>query len=191
MDTDRFIQTHSPAFHKTANEVHKTILTFYPPIVRKINKGLLPLCKQMHLSPITIRQAVVLLALKQNEKTNIKVLATAIAETSASASAMVQRLVQKGLVIRGDDEQDRRRAVITLSWKGTQLANELENLFVSAFLWLLSEQTEQDIIFLGDICRSLPHSKKSRQERCSLTAVDKENLDGLDYDKQNFTNSCG
>jgi len=93
-----------------------------------------------------------LMTIRERGEVSIKELAECLFETPASASVMVDRLYEKGMVSREFDEIDRRKVVVALLSKAEQLIAKVEDEFIDSFVEVLqaigSEYTEK----LSDVC---------------------------------------
>jgi DNA-binding MarR family transcriptional regulator len=74
---------------------------------------------------LTLAQIKVLFALADEETTTIGRLAEQLEVGQSTASHLVERLVQAGLAARGEDPDDRRRAVPRLTPRGEDLVDRL------------------------------------------------------------------
>ncbi|MBL7645158.1 MAG: MarR family transcriptional regulator [Candidatus Hydrogenedentes bacterium] len=86
---------------------------------------------------LTFVQSNVLMAIDERGELSVKELADALHVTPPSASAMVDRLVELGMVIREQSQQDRREVRIRLSETGAVHFQEMEGQileYISALL---------------------------------------------------------
>lgn len=74
---------------------------------------------------ITIVQSWVLFHLAGREGSSIKEIAAAIQLDSPVVTGLVDRLVKEGLVVRQDDPNDRRSVKISITSRGSQIAEEI------------------------------------------------------------------
>lgn len=73
---------------------------------------------------LTRHQRALLQLLSQHEEVTIGELASLLGVTSVAATKNVHRLEQKRLVMRVEDERDRRRTLIILTATGQDIVNE-------------------------------------------------------------------
>lgn len=74
---------------------------------------------------LTRHQRVLLQLLSQHQGVTIGELASLLDVTSVAATKNIHRLVQKRLVIRVEDERDRRRTLIVLTDIGQDIAKDM------------------------------------------------------------------
>ena len=74
---------------------------------------------------LTMPQLRVLLVLFADGPTSMRVLSSTVGVATATATGIVDRLVERGLVIRESHPEDRRVVVCRLSEKGQELLNRL------------------------------------------------------------------
>lgn len=79
----------------------------------------------MHASGLTLPQMIVLGMLRERGAQPISSLATRTRLSMSAASALVQRLVDDGLVTRREDPADRRQKQVALSRAGAQMIERL------------------------------------------------------------------
>jgi len=87
---------------------------------------------------LTMRQLHVLVAASQPEGVTVHELATALGTSPPTASGLVNRLADKGLVTRVEDDVDRRVRHIQLTEEGQETLTALD----SAYERLLAEMVE-------------------------------------------------
>jgi DNA-binding MarR family transcriptional regulator len=87
---------------------------------------------------LTMRQLHVLVAASQPEGVTVHELATALGTSPPTASGLVNRLADKGLVTRVEDDLDRRVRHIQLTEEGQETLTALD----SAYERLLAEMVE-------------------------------------------------
>jgi DNA-binding MarR family transcriptional regulator len=74
---------------------------------------------------LTARQAAVLLAIQADPGVGLNGVAEAVAADAPTCSALVDRLVERGLVVRGPDPRDRRRTSLTLTRDARDIAGRI------------------------------------------------------------------
>lgn len=118
----------------------------------------------------TVLQLQAMFFIKQNRQTTLGDLATEFGITPASASLLVDRMVEAGLVIRSTDEADRRKVFLTLA-KHTdihmrrgflQKTRTLKELFST----LSEEELTQLDAILSKLEKSAQNKFKSQQPEC-------------------------
>lgn len=93
-------------------------------------------CKGEELS---MAQVQVVMAVRNSEEMTISGLASALNVSPPSASNMVDRLVEKGVLLRERSKQDRRKVVVHLSESAALQAGRMERAVLAAFLDLVEK----------------------------------------------------
>ncbi len=84
--------------------------------------------------------------LNRNPGASLSELAEHLGITRATASAIVERLVRRGLVNRTDDPQERRRLILTLTANGLELLQQARQATYSSVAGVLSELSEAKLL---------------------------------------------
>ncbi len=93
-------------------------------------------CKGEDLS---MAQVQMLMTVRASEDVTISHLAAKLQVSPPSASNMVDRLVEKGVLLRERSEQDRRKVVVRLSEEAAVHAESMERAVLTAFLDLVEK----------------------------------------------------
>ena len=93
-------------------------------------------CKGGELS---MAQVQMVMAVRESEEMSISGLATALNVSSPSASNMVERLVEKGVLQRERSKEDRRKVVVRLTEEAALHAGRMEEAVLAAFLELVEK----------------------------------------------------
>ena len=93
-------------------------------------------CKGEELS---MAQVQVVMAVRDSEEMTISGLASTLHVSPPSASNMVDRLVEKGVLLRERSKQDRRKVVVHLSEHAARQADRMERAVLAAFLDLVEK----------------------------------------------------
>lgn len=95
--------------------------------------------------PLTMPQVRVLLVLLEEQRMRMSALASTLGITFSGATGLVDRLVERGLVERGTDPEDRRTVVCCLTEEGEQMAQR--PLYIRHLLWeeRLRPLTEEEL----------------------------------------------
>ncbi|RUM45402.1 MAG: hypothetical protein DSY80_03375 [Desulfocapsa sp.] len=93
-------------------------------------------CKGDELS---MAQVQMMMAVQAGKETSISCLAEKLNVSPPSASNMVDRLVEKGVLLRERSEQDRRKVVVRLSAEAAIHAEQMERAVLAAFLDLVEK----------------------------------------------------
>jgi len=88
---------------------------------------------------LSMAQVQVLMTLRSCGETTISHLAEKLTVSPPSASCMVDRLVDKGFLLRERSTQDRRKVVVRLSEQATVKVDRMEGAVLSAFLDLVEK----------------------------------------------------
>ena len=90
--------------------------------------------------------------------------------TSAGVTGRLDRLEQRGLVLRGPDSDDRRGVVVELTERGSQLAEQAVGAAAEAQGTLLSGLTVGEIKTLGRLLRKMQSGPQLRSAETSPLA---------------------
>ena len=85
-------------------------------------------------SELTFPQVKTIMATHEREAVTIKNLSQMLGISSPSASTMVDRLVEMGILTREQDPEDRRRVVVQVSPKAQEDIREMEKALLESFL---------------------------------------------------------
>ncbi|MFO7749929.1 MAG: MarR family transcriptional regulator [Desulfobacteraceae bacterium] len=88
---------------------------------------------------LTMPQFHVLMLIQHRGKVSVKELARSLLVTPPSASVMVEKLVDKKLLVRTPCLEDRRKVDISLSSEAARKIDEIESITLSAFVELVEE----------------------------------------------------
>ena len=118
------------AIHETLRMVRGRAIAGHTAIVRSaLVKG--------RVSALTSQQAHALMVAREQGKVSITGLSNALGGSPSSASTIVDRLLEKGLVTREISAVDRRRVMVVLSPEGETVAAQIEAQFVEAIRGVL------------------------------------------------------
>lgn len=106
------------------SELDREIVSAYRTVSRAMDRAALPVLVERR---VTMAQLKALMAITGAGETGVAVtaLGTALAIGQPSASLLVEQLVKQGLVTRAVDPADRRRAIVSATHEGEELADEL------------------------------------------------------------------
>jgi DNA-binding MarR family transcriptional regulator len=96
---------------KLAEDIYRTIKLSVPP--------------EWLTSDMTVAQLRVLLTLHTDGPSQMSSIAASIGVAVSTATGIMDNLVRKGLVTRGDDTEDRRLVICTLSSQGQETINRV------------------------------------------------------------------
>lgn len=82
--------------------------------------------KKLKDQPVSVIECFILLALRDNDGILASQLATAVGRAPTSFTPNLDSLEKKLLIVRGDDERDRRAVRVQLTPKAKMLLNELD-----------------------------------------------------------------
>ena len=86
---------------------------------------------------LTMPQLSALMVLRERDNRSLKEMAKAMRVSSPSASSMVDRLVELGMLDREQNKLDRREILVRLSARGKATVESLENQLLAALIELL------------------------------------------------------
>jgi len=88
---------------------------------------------------LTAAQVNMLVAIRDHDGTTIKKLAKTLDVSAPSASAMVDRLVEVGVVTREQNPKDRREVVVRVSPQAAQLADKIEEQILQGIVEMIEK----------------------------------------------------
>ena len=88
------------------------------------------------LGELSMAQTLALMAVKDHEPLPVTRLAELLAVSAPSASAMVERLVERGVFTREADPKDRRRVMVCLSPEAKTACDRIHNVILDDFVSL-------------------------------------------------------
>lgn len=83
---------------------------------------------------LSLKQIQVVLMVGKQESVSIKELAALLSVSPPSASTMVDRLVERGILVREPSPEDRRRVVIRVSPKAREEMDKMEEVLLQTFV---------------------------------------------------------
>jgi DNA-binding MarR family transcriptional regulator len=86
---------------------------------------------------LSMAQTLALMAVKDHEPISITELAVLLGVSPPSASAMVERLVERGILTRETDPGDRRRALVRLSPRAEADSDQIHHVILQDFIQLV------------------------------------------------------
>jgi DNA-binding MarR family transcriptional regulator len=92
---------------------------------------------RVKFSELTMAQSLAIMAVKENEPMSVNELSSHLSVSAPSASAMVDRLVDRHLLTRETDPTDRRKVMIRLSPEAADDYNNIYNVIFQDFLNLV------------------------------------------------------
>lgn len=115
---------------------------------------------------LTVSQvrAIYLLAFKGS--LTVSSLAKSLNIGAPAASVLVQQLVQQSLIVRSEDDRDRRRMLVSLTEKGAELVNGRRDLREAKFRSRLAKMSDEEITGLLRGVQAL--AEIVRQEKAEL-----------------------
>ena len=103
-----------------------------------------PVEKWMKLD-LTIDQLKALILIQSQDKISFKDVAGALGSTRGNVTGIVSRLIQKGLVTRQPDKDDRRVQYLKLTEKAQKLLNNIKQRMITMQSNILSGLTVEDL----------------------------------------------
>ena len=125
----------------------------------KLFRELLPILPKewIHLD-LTMSQLKVVLLLFMNGPSRMSVTASALEVSLATATGVVDRLVERGLLVRNGDPDDRRVVLCSLSKKGEKLIRGLWQLSQERMGYLLKAVDTPQLLLITEALQSLLQS---------------------------------
>lgn len=94
---------------------------------------------------ITFPQLRILFRVRLNPEIDLRSLADGLEISPSAASQQVDKLVERGLVLRSEDPQDRRRLRLTLTQQGEEAAGEYSRAAIDYSTRVVSMLSEDDL----------------------------------------------
>ncbi len=123
---------------------------------------------------LTIAQVKGLLYVASAGRATIGELARALGTGQPASSALVERLVQVGLVRRDEDPSDRRRALVQLTRRGEALVEQLEQAGRDWWNCWLRQLSGEDLAALTQGLRALAEVAEAEAMRARLAEAASE-----------------
>jgi len=130
--------------------VVRTLQESFPPLIKKMNTG--DYMQEYQLTPTLSR---ILFTLKYHKKQSLSELGSRVGLTTSNCSRAVDRLFELGYIERNEDQNDRRRTLITLSSSGEKLITELRGKFRQEIKKHLSDLSREDIKLLKEASQQI------------------------------------
>ncbi len=108
--------------------------------------------QEYQLTPTLSR---ILFTLKYHEKQSLSELGARVGLTTSNCSRAVDRLFELGYIERNEDQNDRRRTLITLSSAGEKLIADLRQKFRKEIKKHLSDLSQEDIRLLKEASQQI------------------------------------
>jgi len=106
------------------SELESAIVSAYRTVSKGLDRSVLPVLVERGITMAQLKALMAVTGADDNGLT-VTALGTALAIGQPSASLLVEQLVRQGLVTRTTDQADRRRAIVSASPEGEELADEL------------------------------------------------------------------
>lgn len=117
---------------------------------------------------ISMAQMNLFMAVRGREELTLSGLADILGVSSPSASVMVDRLVERGMLIRERSSRDRRKVIIGLSPEAERLLTTVEERVLASFVGLVEEVGPETARKWGEVLHRveevLDHQNRKRKE---------------------------
>lgn len=126
-----------------ARAIHGTVRMIQEGLIREFGvarPGMEDGCPEL-----TLAQYNTLMAVREQEETSVKLLAERMNVSPPSASTMVDRLFEMGLIERETNPQDRRAVVLRLSPMGLETTRLIETECLGFIVGLMEELGEEEV----------------------------------------------
>jgi DNA-binding MarR family transcriptional regulator len=120
---------------------------------------------------VTASQGYILLALPEHESINMNDLSIKMRLANSTMTRMVDQLVQKGMVNRATDNQDRRIVLIRLTEQGQDVKTRLKNTLQDLFSQVLSDLPENRRVEILQSLETLNQSILKTLKSCCGTDI--------------------
>lgn len=104
----------------------------------------LRLCKELAPGNVSFPQFFLLAALDHNEILTMSAIAHKMGHTTAAASGLVTRLENLGYVLRSSAPEDRRKVMVCITPKGSQLVRRIREEMVSNLMKMMAHLTRDE-----------------------------------------------
>lgn len=121
-----------------AREIHQVVHRLRTGLMRQHSKMS---CMDDFGVDLTMSQINTLMMVSHEQPVTIKRLAEAMCVSAPSASSMVDKLVEVGMLTREQSKVDRREVVVCLSGKAEAIMQQLEAMFLSYILDIMKRLT--------------------------------------------------
>ena len=126
----------------------------------------LKICGQEKSCPdISMAQLNLMLALRINGDMTLSGLAAVLKVSPPSVSVMVERMVEKKMLIRERSATDRRKVTIALSKKSVQMMDEIEAKLLSAVVELVEEVGPETAEKWAEVLQRVEEVLQRRRQR--------------------------
>ena len=109
-----------------------------------MQRDLMPSMVSMHEDDVKLRDLVVLQVVDRGEEPTIKQVSVLIGRSVSRTSRIIDQLVRRGLVVRWEDENDRRSRRLRLSEEGRALIGRMRELRAAATGELLDHLDDEE-----------------------------------------------
>jgi len=107
--------------------------------IMQIQNRYLASCEDVRISDLSISQLHVVRMVWENGELSMRELADRMAVSPPSASAMVDRLVEKNVLCREHSTEDRRKVVVQVSPQAVEKAQAIEASIINLFVDLVQK----------------------------------------------------
>jgi DNA-binding MarR family transcriptional regulator len=140
---------------------------------RKIDRGRRQYELEVWMSlPLSIAQLKCLFFISNQGGTNLGSLATALGVTPTNVTGIVERLVQKGLISRTENLEDRRMLSLRTTEQGNELISKLRQRRISYMTELLTKMSLEELAVLArglaSLSREVDTEEKENKERLAV-----------------------
>ncbi len=104
----------------------------------------LHLCKELAPGNVSFPQFFLLAALDQKEVLTMSAIAQKMGHTTAAASGLVARLENLGYVVRSSAPEDRRKVMVCITPKGSELVRRIREEMISNLIKMMGHLTADE-----------------------------------------------
>lgn len=122
-----------------ARQLHRTVRLLRNRVIKQHASITVPNSGNGGMLELSIPQVNLLLTVRDNSVMTMKELAVALEVSPPSASVMVDRLVDLGLLRRQPSQSDRREVQISVSNEGARLVDEMEDQLLESIVEILEK----------------------------------------------------
>lgn len=131
----------------TSEDCAADIMATIPLVMRFIQTEMRGQGSPHHLS---VPQFRTLMFLYLNPGSSLSSLADHLGVTRPTASAIAERLVQRGFIDRREDPQERRAVVLTLTEEGRDRLQQMRQITRTKIAGMLVELSDEQLLYIGE-----------------------------------------
>ena len=133
------------------------IMNLFESIDDKIDKSTKKYLANLEYERLTVAEARAIYAIGEGEPKTMKQIAETLGVAISTPTATIDKLVDKGLVIRHMGVEDRRQLLIELTDKAKKILRDMYEAYMEETRRLLQPLSEKEISLLKDMLAKIDH----------------------------------